>query len=417
MTNWSGNLTYSAKNFYEPLVVEELQELVRRSAKIRALGSRHSFNAIADSNDSQVSLARFNHIHLLDKEKNTMRIGAGIKYGELCVWLNERGFALHNLASLPHISVAGACATATHGSGIKNESLASAVRAVEFVNANGDLISVSREKNAEEFYGAVVNLGVLGIMTSLTLEIQPAFNMKQYVYEEMPVNELGKNFETIMSEGYSVSLFTDWSSSYINQVWIKTKDGSGAFQDMGTFYQGRAARMDLHPLKGLSAEHCTSQLGITGSWYERMPHFKMGFTPSGGKELQSEYFIPFEHAYKGLLAIGKLAEKISPHLFVSEIRAIAADAHWMSPFYKNKAVAFHFTWKQEWDEVQKLLPLIEEALSPFYARPHWAKLFSMQPRVLQSRIEKLKDFRELVLTYDPGKKFSNAFTDHNLFGR
>jgi xylitol oxidase len=416
-TNWAGNLTYSTDNLYTPETVAELQKTIKKYRKIRALGSKHSFNKIADTTENQVSSSKLNKIISLDKEKHTVTVEAGIKYGELCTYLDANGYALHNLASLPHISIAGACSTSTHGSGIKNGSLATAVSAIEFVNAAGDIVSLSKEKNGGEFSGVVVGLGSIGIVTKLTLDLLPSFKMRQMVYMNMPMSELEKNFESIMSAGYSVSLFTDWKNKNINQVWIKSKvDGNETGEITAEFHGAKVATKNMHPLEDLSAENCTEQMGVAGPWYERMPHFKMGFTPSSGKELQSEYFIPLENAYEGMLAIEKLNAKVSPHLFISEIRAIPADDLWMSPFYKKTCIAFHFTWKQEWNEVQKLLPLVEEALAPFNPRPHWGKLFTLKPGVLQSRIERLNDFKVLLKKYDAAGKFKNEFIEVNLFG-
>jgi alditol oxidase len=413
-TNWAGNLTYATQQLFQPATIPELQELIQKSKKLRALGTRHSFNPIADSDSALVSTSAFNRVLKLDRTNNTVTVEAGIKYGELCSYLHENSYALHNLASLPHISVAGACATATHGSGIKNGNLGIAVTAIEFINGRGELVKLSRERDGDQFCGTVVNLGALGIVTKMTLAIQPAFAMKQQVFQNMPVRELEKNFETIMSSGYSVSLFTTWKTKNINQVWIKSKTGEGGSFSSG-FYGSNPATINLHPLEDLSAENCTEQLGTEGPWYDRLPHFKMGFTPSSGKELQTEYFIPFEYAYQGLKAIEKMNAKISPHLFVSEIRSVAADDLWMSPFYKKICVAFHFTWKQEWNEVRQLLPLIEEALAPYKAVPHWGKLFRMQAPVLQSRFERLNDFKDLMATQDPQGKFRNQYIDSILF--
>jgi xylitol oxidase len=413
-TNWAGNLTYATQQLFQPATIPEMQELIQKSKKLRALGTRHSFNSIADSDSALVSTSAFNRVLELNRKNNTVTVEAGIKYGELCGYLHGNGYALHNLASLPHISVAGACATATHGSGIKNGNLGIAVTAIEFINGKGDLVKLSREKNGDQFCGTVVNLGALGIVTKMTLAIQQAFTMKQEVFQDMPVTELEKNFETIMSSGYSVSLFTNWKTKNINQVWIKSKAGEEVSFSAG-FYGSTAAKNNLHPLEELSAENCTDQLGIDGPWYDRLPHFKMGFTPSSGKELQTEYFIPFEYAYEGLQAIEKLNEKVSPHLFVSEIRSVAPDDLWMSPFYKKTCVAFHFTWKQEWKNVRQLLPLIEEALAPYKPIPHWGKLFSMRPAVLQGRFERLDDFKDLMVNQDPHGKFRNQYINSMLF--
>jgi xylitol oxidase len=413
-TNWAGNLTYSTDNLFTPQTVAELQENIKQCKKVRGLGTKHCFNKIADSTENQISTAGFNKIIALDKTKNTITVEPGIKYGDICKYLDDNGYALHNLASLPHISIGGACATATHGSGIKNGCLATSVSNIEFVNGKGEVVNLSKEKDGEEFLGAIVNLGALGIATKLTLNLLPAFKMKQIVYQNLPMAELEKNFETIMSAGYSVSLFTDWKNKNINEVWIKSKS-----DDLKTispsFYKATVAAKNLHPIEALDAINCTEQMGIDGPWYERMPHFKMGFTPSSGKELQSEFFIPFANAYEGMMAIEKLNDKVSPHLMITEIRAIAADELLMSPFYKKTCVAFHFTWKQEVEEVLKVLPLIEEALTPFNPRPHWGKIFTLNPSILQSRIEKLNEFKLLMNKHDPEGKFRNEFIDTNLF--
>jgi alditol oxidase len=413
-TNWAGNLTYSTDNLFSPQTVAALQKIIKQCKKVRGLGTKHCFNKIADSNENQISTAGFTKIIALDKTKNIITVEAGIKYGDICKYLDDNGYALHNLASLPHISIGGACATATHGSGIKNGCLATAVSGIEFVNGKGDVVNLSKEKDGEEFLGTIVNLGALGIATKLTLNLLPAFKMKQIVYQNLPMAELEKNFETIMSAGYSVSLFTDWKNKNINEVWIKSK--SDDIKTMApSFYKATAAVKNLHPIEALDAINCTGQMGIDGPWYERMPHFRMGFTPSSGKELQSEFFIPFENAYEGMMAIEQLNDKVSPHLMITEIRAIAADELLMSPFYKKTCVAFHFTWKQEVEEVLQVLPIIEEALAPFKPRPHWGKIFTLNPAVLQSGIEKLDEFKLLMTKHDPEGKFRNEFIDTNLF--
>jgi xylitol oxidase len=413
LTNWAGNLTYSTDNVYAPKTVEEVQEVVRKCSKLRALGSRHSFNTIADSNANQLSLQNLNKIISLDKNTNTITIEAGMRYGDFAPYLDDNGYALANLASLPHITVAGACATGTHGSGVKNGNLSTSVAAIEFVNAAGDVVTLSK-KDGDKFYGAVVQLGAIGVVTKVKLDIIPTFKMKQVVYLDMPMSELKNNFNELESMGYSVSLFTDWRNKNINEVWIKSRidDGSPSVPEL---YGAKAADKNMHPIATESAENVTDQMGIPGPWYERMPHFKMGFKPSAGKELQAEYFVPIEHAYDAIMAVEKLNEKITPHLFITEIRTIHADELWMSPCYRQTSVAIHFTWKQETDAVMSLLPLIEEQLSPFNAKPHWAKLFTMSPNILQSHYERLADFKQLVAEFDPKGKFRNDFLEKNLY--
>jgi alditol oxidase len=353
----------------------------------------------------------------LDTRAATATVDAGITYGQLSPYLHGKGFALHNLASLPHISVAGACSTATHGSGEKNGNLATAVAGLEFVTADGDLLKLSRQHDGESFQGAVVGLGAIGVITKLTLDVQPTFMMRQYVYENLPLNAVKEHFDAIESSGYSVSLFTDWQKQRMNEVWIKSRVENGRSFDAGpTFFGATLATKNLHPIAELSAENCTEQMGIPGPWYERLPHFRMGFTPSAGKELQSEYFVPREHAVDAILAVERLRDSISPALLISEIRAVAADNLWMSPCYKQACVTIHFTWKPDWPAVSKLLPVIERELAPFKARPHWGKLFSTTPGALKLIYERLPDFIQLCAKYDAHGKFRNEFLNKNIFG-
>ena len=415
LKNWAGNLEYSTSNIFYPKSVKEVQDLVKKTPRLRTLGTRHCFNTIADSKDNLISTKELNKVISLDANARVVTVEAGIKYGELCPYLDEKGFALHNLASLPHISVAGSCATATHGSGVGNGNLATAVTALEFVTADGSIINLSKEKDGEKFLGAVVGLGALGVVTKLSLAIQPKFMMRQYVYEHLPVSQLKDNFDKIMSAGYSVSLFTDWQTDSINEVWIKSRVDGATHNPPKEFFGAKIATKNMHPIAELSAENCTDQMGVPGPWYERMPHFKMGFTPSSGKELQAEYFIPRKNAVEAMLAVTRLSKQIGPHLFISEIRTIAADNLWMSPNRNQDSVAIHFTLKQEIPEVTRLLPLIEKELEPFNVRPHWGKLFSIPAKQLASRYEKLADFKKLVATYDPNGKFRNDFLNKTIY--
>ena len=416
LKNWAGNLEYSTSNVFYPKTVTEVQSIVRKKDQLRGLGTRHCFNTIADSQYNLVSSNKLNNILSLDTEKKTVTIEGGIKYGELSPWLEQKGYALHNLASLPHISVAGSIITGTHGSGVKNGNLSTAVRGLEFVIADGSVVSLSQEKDGETFYGAVVGLGAFGIITQVTLGLEPTYSMRQQVFLKLPLNQLKEHFYEIVSAGYSVSLFTDWQSDSINEVWIKEKVNPAiVYKGMEEFYGAKPAIKDLHPIIEISAENCTPQMGVAGPWYERLPHFKMGFTPSSGKELQTEYFIPRQHAVEAILAMQRLGKQFGPHLFITEIRTIAADSFWMSPCRNQDSVTIHFTWKQEWDAVSKLLPLIEKELRPFNPRPHWGKLFTMSAAELQSTYEKLEEFKKLVAHYDPNGKFRNAFLKRNLY--
>ena len=415
LSNWAGNIIYSTDRVQQATSAAEIRSLLRSQEKWKVLGSRHCFNSIADSRHNLLSLKPMRGV-VVDTGARTVTVEPGVTYGQLCPELDRRGFALHNLASLPHISVAGACSTATHGSGQNNGNLATAVSALEMITAAGYLVKLSRTSDGDTFHGAVVGLGALGVITRVTLDIQPTYAVRQYVYLNLPIAEMKEHFDDIQSSGYSVSLFTDWQKQRINEVWIKSRVEAGqAVAAPAEFYGAKLANRNVHPIAELSAENCTEQMGVPGPWYERLPHFRMGFTPSAGKELQSEYFVPRGNAVDAILAVERLRDKVSPHLLISEIRSVAADDLWMSPCYGRPTVTIHFTWKQDWPAVKQILPIIEKELSPYQVRPHWGKLFTVAPADLRKRYEKLPEFVQLATKHDPKGKFRNDFLNKNLF--
>lgn len=408
-TNWSGNYHYSTDKVFQPATVAEVQEAVRSVASVRALGTRHSFNGIADSTVAQISTLKLRNV-VVDRKARTATVGAGIRYGDLALILDRQGFALHNMASLPHISVGGACATGTHGSGRNNGNLATAVRAIEFVAADGTIHTLSREKDGETFRGAVVGLGALGVVTRVTLDVQPRYDMTQVVYQNLPFSELEHHFGEIMGAGYSVSIFTDWQDGKAGEVWIKRRvDQGGSAAPAAEFYGARLATRKLHPILDHNAEACTDQMNIVGPWYERLPHFKLNFTPSSGQEIQTEFFVPFERGYEAVRAVETLKDSITPHLFITELRAIAADDLWMSMAYRRPSLAIHFTWKPETEAVLRVVPQIEAKLKAFGARPHWAKVFTMETAEIAPQYPRMKDFRELARRFDAKGKFDNRY--------
>lgn len=415
-TNWAGNYTYRAKHLDVAGDVEQIRRAIAGHSEVKALGARHSFNGIADSSEEQISLKQFDQMEL-DAKNHTVTVGAGVTYGQLAPYLDGRGFAVHNLASLPHISVVGACATGTHGSGNRNGNLSTAVRAMDMVTADGKVVTLSREKLGDKFAGVVIGLGALGVITKITLAVEPTFQMTQLVYEDLSFSQLEKHLDDIFASGYSVSLFTDWQQGRATQVWIKQRvtggTGSTAASD---FYGATPAKRKMHPIADHSAESCTEQMGIVGPWYERLPHFKMNFTPSSGAELQTEYFVPRARGYEAIRAVEQLRDQITPLLFITEFRTIAADELWMSPAHQRDSMAIHFTWKPEWPEVKRILPQIEEKLAPFGVRPHWAKLFTINPTAVQGQYVRLAEYRALLQQYDPKRKFRNEFLETNIYG-
>jgi alditol oxidase len=409
LTNWAGNVTYQARRVLRPASVEELRGVVAGSDRLRALGTGHAFNRLADTSGDLVSVAALPPVMDIDTAAGTVTVAAGVRYGELAAHLDAAGWALHNLGSLPHLSVAGACATGTHGSGVTLGNLSTAVAALEMVTAGGDLVTLDRTD--PDFAGAVVGLGSLGVVTRLALDIEPSYQVRQYVYENLPRAELDAHWADILASAYSVSLFTDWTGPGINQVWRKHRvdDGSGPAE---LVWRGATlATADLHPIAAMSAVHCTEQGGVAGPWHTRLPHFRLEFTPSAGRELQSEYLLAREDAPAALEALDGLRDRLAPVTQISEIRTIAADELWLSPSYRRDSVAFHFTWVEDAAAVTPVLAAVEERLAPFAPRPHWGKLFGVAPADLSPRYPAWAGFAALLRRYDPAGKLRNEMID------
>ncbi|HSS35791.1 MAG TPA: FAD-binding protein [Patescibacteria group bacterium] len=417
LTNWSGNVTYGAARLHEPGSLDELQAIVRSARSLRVLGSRHSFSAIADTPGDLVSLRRLPRRFELDPARATVTVDGAVRYGELGERLDAAGFALHNLASLPHISVAGACATATHGSGDRSGNLATAVRSVEVVTADGELVRFDRDVDGRVFEGVVVSLGGLGAVTSLTLDVAPTFRMRQDLYENLPMARVVTEFDEITASADSVSLFTEWRGGGFEQVWLKRRvmvdDG---FEPAPDFFGATRATGPIHPIPGMPTTAVTEQLGSPGPWHERMPHFRMDHTPSSGAELQSEYLVPREHVADALLALDAIRTRFARLVQTSEVRTIAADRLWMSTAEGRASAAIHFTWRPDETGVRAVLPDIEAALLRFQPRPHWGKCFSLAPEIVRASYRYLAEFGELLRRHDPEGVFRNPFLDRYIPG-
>lgn len=429
--NWAGNLAYRAQRLHEPHSLAQLRDVVVREPRVRALGSRHSFTDVADG-EALVSLDALPGTVEVDPVARTVRVPAATRYGALAPVLHEQGWAVHNLASLPHISVAGAVATATHGSGDRNGTLASAVRGLELVTADGELVTVGAAQAASSDDGTaqpledvdldavVVGLGALGVVTAVTLAIEPTFDVAQEVYTGVPWDDALADLDAVTGSADSVSLFTDWRSPTIGQVWRKSRVVPG-WQPRASLLGAARSSVELHPLEGVDPRSTTAQLGVPGPWHERLSHFRREFTPSHGQEIQSEYLVAREDAVGAIEALRELGPRLADVLLVSEVRTMAADQQWLSSAYGRPTVGLHFTWRLDADAVTAVLPLVEEALSPFSPRPHWGKVFTAagagSPTALRAAYPRFDDFRALAARLDPEGRFHNAFLErHGLVG-
>jgi xylitol oxidase len=410
MRNWAGNHAYGAATVHRPETLEQVREIVARAPRIRVLGSRHSFTDIADA-DALISLDALPPDIAVDPVARTLSCAGAVRYGEIAGPLAAAGLALHSLASLPHISVAGAVATATHGSGDANGNLATAVAALELVTSSGELLTARRGEPG--FDGLVVGLGALGAVTRLTLDAEPDYQVRQRVFEGLSWEALAGHFDAIAACGDSVSVFTRWGDD-VDQVWVKSRVGPEPEQPRADLFGARPATVERHPILGLDPVNCTAQLGRAGPWWDRLPHFRMGFTPSAGEELQSEYLVPRRHALAAIDAVRGLAGAVRPLLQVCELRTVAADELWMSPQHRGATLAMHFTWRPDQPAVEGVLAGVEAALAPFAARPHWGKLFLAGSAELRPLYPRASDFLALAERLDPRGAFRNAWLERVL---
>jgi alditol oxidase len=404
VTNWAGNIVFGARRLHRPESVDQIRDLVASGGPLRVLGSGHSFNRMADTDGDLISLAGLPRMVEVAPDRRSVRVDGGIRYGDLAVRLSAEGLALHNMASLPHISVAGAVATATHGSGARNANLATAVSSVELIDGTGRPVTLTRDD--PDFPGVVVGLGAPGIVTALTLDVVDAFELRQYVYDNVPRASIERHLAEMLADGYSVSLFTDWTGLDANMGWLKR-----ASVLEGDWFGARRADGPRHPVPGMPPANSTDQSGEPGPWHTRLPHFRMEFTPSAGAELQSEWHVAAADALAAIDAVASVRTRVASVLQVCEIRAIAADELWLSPNYHRDSVALHFTWIADTDAVLPVVAEVEERLAPLHPRPHWGKVFTTPAWVLAAEYDRFGDFQDLVRRYDPAGTFRNPWLD------
>jgi xylitol oxidase len=409
--NWARNYRYKGR-IARPQSVDALREVISSSQKVGFLGSRHSFNAIADS-DVLVDMRSLPESIDIDVDRRIAMVSGGTTYGTLAQELDRHGMALANFASLPHITVAGAIASGTHGSGTENGGLGTSVMSLELITA--DAKSVYVERGHADFAGCVVGLGALGAVVRVGVNIEPAYTVRQFVMQDVPWSSVARDLRAVMSSAYSVSLFTRWDDS-VSQAWVKQRVADDSVAMHPALADGRPAETDLHPVGDLDTANCTPQLGVEGPSFDRLPHFRIGFTPSSGEELQSEFLVDWSAATDAVEAMRAIGDRIRPALLISEVRAVAGDELWMSPSFGRDSLAIHFTWRPEPELVEAALTVVESVLLPLGARPHWGKVFLAESDDIRDRYPKLEEFSALAERFDPDHAFRNAWLERHVFG-
>jgi len=412
--NWSLNHTFVAARIHRPESIDAARRLVESAPKIHAVGSRHSFNAVADSPGYMIDLGAIDPNFVLDRAAMTVTLGANTQYGPLLAWLQSQGYALPNTASLPHITVIGAVATGTHGSGDALGTLSTSVAALEWIAPDGSLVEMRRGQ--PEFDGAVVALGALGIVTRVTLDILPTFDLRQDAFADVPWERILAEFDAISSAAYSFSLITKWSGPTVDRLWLKTVVVGGEPGEV----PARWGTPTAFPLVPGGAQDDINAFttpfgGIPGPWSERLPHFRPDGPPGSMVQVQSEYMLPRPNAVAAMTALRGIADRIDAHLMATEVRTMAADSLWLSPAHGHDTLALHFTWEHR-PEIAAITREVEDLLLPLGGRPHWGKIIHARADRLAPLYPKLADFRALAARCDPTGKFRNAFLDAHIFG-
>ncbi len=418
--NWAGNVEFTPSGVARPGSVDELQQVVADAAaegrRVRAIGAAHSFSEIVETDGVSIATGQLDRVVGVDLDAMTVTVEAGIRHADLGPFLHGEGLAIHNLGSLPHLTVSGAIATATHGSGDLNQNLAGAVASIDLVDARGEIAHIDR--HTDDGAAAVVGLGCFGVVARVTLHVEPTFDIAQDVLVDLPFESGVDHLDELLASAYSVSLFTDWRSDVFHQVWRKRRwrpDGSVHGQDsQASTFGASAATATVHPVPGMSPAACTEQLGRPGPWHLRLPHFRADSVPSVGAELQSEYFVDRADAAAALRAVRSLRDRLADLVLVTEVRSVAADEFWLSPAYGRDSVGIHFTWNPDEPRVRELLSALEAALAPFDARPHWAKLSTVPSVELRARYPRFDDAVAARRRFDPDGVFRNDFLDRAL---
>jgi len=411
--NWSRTHCFGATELRRPTSIGELQQsivaAVASGQGVRTIGSRHSFTDIADS-DVVVDLGALPEQFAVSPDRTSVTVSGAMTYARLASLLEPHQLAIANMASLPHLSIAGAISTATHGSGTTNGNLATAVLSLKIMTSAGELRHVQRSDT--QFSAAVVALGAMGAIVAIELAVEPAFDVEQAVHNRLSWSRLHPSLDEVFDAAYSVSVFTDWRDHV--QLWTKRRVDQATL-DHATLHDGVQASQPEHPVPGADASSCTNQQE-PGLWSHRLPHFRSDEVPSVGAEVQSEFFVERALMGQAIERLRSIGDALEPVIMVSEIRTIGADNIWLSPQYQRDCAAFHFTWHHDVVAAHAAADLVTDTLAPLRPIPHWGKVFDPRRFDFDQLYPNLRSALACFQEWDPTSTFTNAWMRNTISG-
>ena len=424
-TNWAGIQTCSPAAVEHPANDAELARLVKTASSaghpVKVVGAGHSFTDIACTNGYQVHLDRYNRVILADRETQRVRVQAGITLQKLNLELDQHGLALPNLGDIAYQSVAGAISTATHGTGIRLGGLATQVAGLELITADGSVISCSADEEPEVFNAARVGLGALGILSTVTLQAVPAFNLR-VVNQPMPLDALLENIDEHVESNDHFEFFwvphTRWALTKRNNRtdqplaprprWQELRDdylmenvAFGAVCRMGRRFPSLIPRLATALPGSGRVEYVDKSYKVFAS--PRWVHFS-----------EMEYSIPREAAVDVIRRIRSFVETSGLHIsFPVEVRFTAPDDIYLSTANGSERcyIAVHVYQGMPYEQYFRGVERIMDSVG---GRPHWGKLHFQTAETLAPRYPDWDKFQAVRRRLDPEGRFANAYTDRVL---
>lgn len=415
--NWAGNVSNIVKCYVQPETEAELIEIIKSSDSIKVVGTAHSWSPIHQSQHTILNLDLYNKILLTDKIQHIIKVQAGIKIWQLNEYLDKQGLALKNLGSIDQQSIAGAISTGTHGTGIAFQVLASQIIEFSLIKADGEKINIHKEKNKELFNATIINLGALGIISEITLQVCPSFNLHEYT-TTLPFDEVIENLDKHLEENNHFKLW--WLPPTDDIVVFRFNKTEKAINDtkIRQFLQDKILSVYIYrffvwiaklipPFAKFLNKLLT--LNMKGPIDRIQKSYKVHIVPEPPLHRETEWTFELSKAKEILKAYKKFITENKYNLnFIQEIRFTKADDFWLSACYKRDSIwlGLYAYEHENWD---KALQEYEDFAKKYDGRPHWGKEFSRDKNYIKQQYAKYDDFKEIKQAFDPSGKFSNAY--------